>query len=167
MIVGLIAAFFLVVLGLAAKGVIVQALVVFAAWVTKNVLLLGFFQTATGKRTARAVRGAAYSKLGGKGRRFAFRAFGFIARVEKATLSAAYGVFGRKKSGDDVASYGAVPQPASSGDLVADTGGGAAPYVDKNDIPVEDLVTGIWRLAKNGVTGIAHVGSSLLPGQRR
>ena len=84
MITAFIAALLLMALGIAAKGVIAHALVIAGAWITKNILLLGFLRTPTGKRTARAIRGGAYSRLGGPGRRTAYRFFGFLSRIENA-----------------------------------------------------------------------------------
>ncbi len=144
MIVALISAFFLVALGLAAKGVIVQALVFFGAWLTKNILLLGFFQTSTGKRTARAIKSGTYANLDGKGRRVAYRLFGFIGRSERATLTMAKKIVGEPY---------VVPRPPV--ERVS------RPPLPPKDVPVEDLVSGLWRLGKRGIGGITGIGRAL------
>jgi hypothetical protein len=81
MITGIIAAILLLALGVAAKGAIAHALIILGAWLTKNILMLGFLRTRTGKRTARLVRHTAYQKLGGDQRRFVYRLSGRLSRI--------------------------------------------------------------------------------------
>ena len=83
MIVAFVSGVLLVAFGIAAHGVIAQALVVAGVWLAKNVLLLGFLRTPAGKRTARAVRGETYAWFRGTGRRRAYRVFGFLGQVER------------------------------------------------------------------------------------
>ena len=87
LIVALISGFLLVALGVAAHGIIAQALVVMGAWLVKNIVFLGFLQTKTGRKTVRAVRGGAYAQLGGTGRRRAYRLFGAVGKGERRLLS--------------------------------------------------------------------------------
>ena len=86
MVVALVSAVLLLALGWAAHGFIAQALVVLGVWLVKNLVLLGFLQTPTGRRTARAVRGGTYARLSGDGRRRARRAFRWMGRVEQGVL---------------------------------------------------------------------------------
>ena len=156
MIVAIISAFFLVALGLAAKGLIVQALVVFAAWLTKNILLLGFFQTSAGKKTARSIRGSVYARLNGKGRRLAYRTFGFVSRAEQATLAVGRDIVARHPAGTSNLTLPLPPQSQSEHDKNVEASGG------KNEIPVEDMLTGIWHLGKQGASGLVTSGRRVL-----
>ena len=114
-------------------------MVFLGAWLTKNILLLGFFQTSTGKRTARAIKSGTYANLRGKGRRAAFRLFGFMERSERATLSMAKKIVGEPY---------AVPRlPLAQV---------SRPPPPPKDVPVEDLVSGLWRLGKHGIAGIGR-----------
>jgi hypothetical protein len=158
MIVALISAFFLFVFAFAAKGVIAQAAIVFGAWVTKNLLLLGFFRTSTGKKTARAIRGGTYARLDGKWRRIAFRLFGYVSRAERATFAAASHVFGEPFPHSTPASP---PNPVPAPLLPQQTQVTSLP-LPKGDVPVEDLMTGIWRLGKVGAASLASTGRGLL-----
>ena len=143
MIVAVISAFFLVALGLAAKGLIVQSLVVAGAWLTKNILLLGFFRTKTGKNTAKAIRSQAYAQLNENNRRSAYRFFRFIARTEKKSVSALHNLFASRRP---------APNPRVSIPLNTDLMIGKStpdhPRTQTIDIPVESLGLGIYRLAR-------------------
>lgn len=96
MLTALIAAGLLLALGIAAKGMIAHALIIAVAWVTKNVLLLGFLRTPVGKRAARSVRRETYSRLDGKKRRTAYRLFDRLSRAEAKMASVFGRLFGRR-----------------------------------------------------------------------
>jgi len=131
----LIAALLLVALGVAAKGLIVQTLVVVGAWLIKNVLMLGFLQTPPGKRASRAVRGGTYSALGEKGRRKAFRLFNLLARLENSAIT----IIRR-----------AIPSSPSYG-------AGDRPSPRKNGVvPVENMLAGMLRLGKDGFLAVSR-----------
>jgi hypothetical protein len=95
-ITALIAAAFLLALGVAAKGAIAHALIIAAAWLTKNILLLGFLRTPTGQRTARSVRRQTYARLKGPKRRLAYRVFDRLSRGEAKIVGMASRLFRRK-----------------------------------------------------------------------
>ena len=73
MITAFIAALLILALGVAAKGAIAHGLVIFGAWMTKNVLMLGFLRTPTGKRTVSAVKRGAQRHLVGDKPRIGYR----------------------------------------------------------------------------------------------
>lgn len=81
MITALIAALFMLALGIAAKGAVAHALVIGAAWLTKNILLLGFLRSPTGKRTAKAIHRATYARLDEKKRQAADHALARLRRL--------------------------------------------------------------------------------------
>ena len=56
-----------------AKGAIAHGLVILGAWLTKNILLLGFLRTPTGKRTMSAVKQGAQRHLVGDKPRIGYR----------------------------------------------------------------------------------------------
>jgi len=86
-ITAIIAGILLFLLGVAAKGVFAHALILVSAWLAKNGLMISFFQTKLGQRTARGFRWKAYSHLPEGSRRQAFRVFKRIGAAEKRTIS--------------------------------------------------------------------------------